>query len=237
MSSVIITEGNIVSKKSSHNRKLVQIIFNDSSLVSRLICYFKPRERKRGGRERNAFVLDPDPPLPIHAPCAPPPSQIGSRPLSQRGDPSQQRSPFQTPSNACLTVISISFCFYWGLALLKHVHIHTRRIHRISNQQVILCNSGRELLASASHIHASGISCFKYNRGGGWEGKRTQGGVGESGSWLQEEVVKFTNLIKNEVAFTFSKTTHPPAYCVTRHYVRFYFATETITFKNSLQQG
>ena len=63
------------------------------------------------------------------------------------------------------------------------------------------------------------------------------GGAVGLGSWLVMEVVKFINLIKNEVAFPFSKTTHPPAYCVTRHYVRFYFATETITFKNSLQQG
>lgn len=66
------------------------------------------------------------------------------------------------------------------------------------------------------------------NNGGGGEGWE---------AWLEVEVVKFINLIKNEVAFPFSKTTHPPAYCVTRHYVRFYFATETITFKNSLQQG
>ncbi|EDL87561.1 rCG44330 [Rattus norvegicus] len=36
MSAVISTGGNTVSKGSSHNRKLVQIIFNDSSLKCRL---------------------------------------------------------------------------------------------------------------------------------------------------------------------------------------------------------
>lgn len=142
MSAVIIRGGNIVSKKSSHNRKLVQIIFNDSSLVSRLICDFKQGEREEERRKErgNAFVLDPDP----RSPC---PSRLPSLQLLPRtvtkGMP-QVVKPLQTPEKA------FSGCDFHKLLLLLAVcetHAHTRRIRRISNKQAIFNNSRSERLA------------------------------------------------------------------------------------------
>ena len=114
MSSVIITEGNIVSKKSSHHRKLVQIIFNDSSLVSRLICYFKPRYR-----ERTEI-------LPVNTPGAPPPSQIRAPDTATKRRPLPSAKPLQTPWKGFLTMIFISFCFYWVPGSSRtHAQTHT----------------------------------------------------------------------------------------------------------------
>lgn len=49
-------------KKGSRNRKLVQIIFNDSALVRWIICYFK--QGRGRGLGQDVPVLDPLAPLP-----------------------------------------------------------------------------------------------------------------------------------------------------------------------------